>query len=96
MHIHPAMGHELAQARIAELHRQADRDATARAARRARQHAVSSHQPRWAAEALGRRLQTALVAATADIRRRVLAAPAPSTKQQRPRTISARNLLRHR
>ncbi len=36
MHMHPAILHDLAQARIADLHRQAQRDALVRAARRGR------------------------------------------------------------
>jgi hypothetical protein len=86
--MHPTMSYYLAQARIADMRSQADRDAIARAARRARrapaQEAVSSHRPRRAAAALGRRVQRILVAATADIRRRALAAPARSTGQERP------------
>ena len=43
--MHPAIHHDLAQARIADLHRQAQRDALARAARRAR-HARALHSHR--------------------------------------------------
>ena len=41
----PAIHHDLAQARIADLHRQAQRDALARAARQAR-HARAPYSPR--------------------------------------------------
>lgn len=43
--MHPAIHHDLAQARIADLHRQAQRDALARAARQAR-HARAVHNHR--------------------------------------------------
>ncbi len=82
--MHPTINYYLAQARIADMQRQADRDAIARAARRARgagQKAVSRRRPRRAAA--GRRVQAILVAATAHIRRRELAAPVQSTGQER-------------
>ena len=43
--MHPAIHHDLAQARIADLHRQAQRDALALAARQAR-HARAPYSPR--------------------------------------------------
>jgi hypothetical protein len=71
---HPTVSYDLARARIAELHRQASRDALAHAARRARHDAVSIAPSRRAAEGLAHRLRTVLVAAADDFRRRLLAA----------------------
>jgi hypothetical protein len=44
MYTHPTIGNQLAQAKIAELHRQAGHDGLARAARQGRR--ARAHQPR--------------------------------------------------
>jgi hypothetical protein len=56
--MHPTISYHLATARAAELHRRAQRDALARAARRARTHKLEHSAPRFAAA--GRRLLTSL------------------------------------
>ena len=56
--MHPTIGHELAQARIADLRRDAQRESLARAARRARPH-QSSH-PGPALPALARHVLAVL------------------------------------
>ena len=61
--MHPTISYELAQARIADLRRQAGHEATARAARqarRARHDDASNPFARRAAGLLARRLRTAL------------------------------------
>ncbi len=63
--MHPMMSYELAQARIADLRREASRDAIAKAARqvrRARQEGDCNPPARRAAGVLARRLRAALVA----------------------------------
>lgn len=64
--MHPITSYEVAKVHIADLHRQAQRDALARAARRA--HRVSAHRPGHPAAAAPsaavRRLLTALGART--------------------------------
>jgi hypothetical protein len=63
--MHPSMSYELAQARIADLQRQASRDAIAKAARqarRARQEDDCKPPARRAAGVLARRLRAALAA----------------------------------
>jgi hypothetical protein len=84
MHHNPTISYDLARARIAELHRQADRDALAHAARRARRDAVSTAPSRRAAGGLAPRLRTVLVTAADDLRRRLLAAPGRPTQEQQP------------
>jgi hypothetical protein len=56
--MHPTIINQLAAARAAELRSQAQRDALARAARRARTHKLEHAAPRLAAA--GRRLLTSL------------------------------------
>jgi hypothetical protein len=64
--MYPIMRHELMQARVADLHRQAQRDAQARATRQARRAQAHQHrQPGQALPALmARRLRTALGSGT--------------------------------
>ena len=45
--MHPAIQHDMAQAKIADLHRQAQRDALARAAGRARHVRARRSHPVW-------------------------------------------------
>jgi hypothetical protein len=56
MHMHPVILHDLAQARIADLHREARRDALAHAARRGRHPRVHqrSHSVRGLAALVAR------------------------------------------
>ena len=65
--MHPSISYQLAQARIADLHRQARQHAIARAARQARIRHDSGTRPaaRQAAGVLARRLRTALAARSA-------------------------------
>ena len=59
--MHPALHYELMQARLADLHHQAQRDALARAARRARKQQSGHPVPRLPAVA-ARRMVTILSA----------------------------------
>jgi len=63
--MHPELHYQLAQARVADLHRQAQRDALARAARRARRKRTRRPgHPAAGYPAAVRRLLTALGART--------------------------------
>jgi hypothetical protein len=56
--MHPEIHYQLMQARVADLHRAAQRDALARAARRARRQPSGHPAPRL--PAIGRRIMTVL------------------------------------
>jgi hypothetical protein len=59
--MHPAIHHQLAQARIADLHRQAQHDALARAASRARRARTPQRRPvRGLPAVMARRVLTVL------------------------------------
>jgi hypothetical protein len=75
--MHPTIISQLATARAAELRSQAQRDALARAARRARTHKLEHAAPRLAAA--GRRLLTSLRPAPDQ--------PPASPPRQRPTTV---------
>jgi hypothetical protein len=76
--MHPSISSQLATARAAELHRQAQRGALARAARHARTHKLEHAAPRLAAAR--RRLLTFLRLAAPD-------QPPASPPRQRPTTV---------
>jgi hypothetical protein len=54
--MHPTISYELAKARIADLHRQAERDRIAHAARRARRTQSRHNRPAHPASVLARRM----------------------------------------
>lgn len=58
--MHPEIHYQLAQARVADLHRQAQRDDQARAASQARRAAQRRHPVRGLPAVMARRLLTAL------------------------------------
>jgi hypothetical protein len=76
--MHPTISYYLATARAAELRRQAQQDALARAARQARTHKLEQAAPRLAAA--GRRLLTSRHPAAPD-------QPPASPPRQRPTTV---------
>ena len=63
--MHPELHYQLMQARVADLHAQAQRDALARAARRARPPRQQSRPRGRRLPAIGRRVLTALGARSA-------------------------------
>jgi len=72
--MHPIVSHETAKARIADMHRQAERARMAQAARAARKHGNTLPAPGHRAIALARRVLAPLRA------RRLRPAPAPTAQ----------------
>ena len=81
--MHPIMGYQAKKAQIADLHRQAERDRTARAALAARKDSNTLQAPGHRAAALARRVLTVLGG------RRLRPSPAPPRPSAKSHAVTA-------